>query len=51
MELASSIVVEDVDAMRKRGFASLVSFDCDSEDGNKKNLRRLVSVISACSAL
>jgi hypothetical protein len=41
--LASSAVVEDVDAMRKAGLASLAFFYCDFREGQKKDLRGLLS--------
>ena len=41
--LASSTVIEDVEAMRKAGLASLGFFYCDFRDDQKKELRGLVS--------
>jgi hypothetical protein len=41
--LASSTIVEDVDAMRKAGLASLAFFYCDFREDQKKDLRGLLS--------
>ena len=41
--MSSSIIIEDVLEIRKRGLASLAFFYCDFRDVNKKNLRGLVS--------
>jgi hypothetical protein len=41
--LASSSIIEDIDAMRKSGLASLVFFYCDFKDARKKDLRGLLS--------
>jgi hypothetical protein len=41
--LASSSIVEDIDAMRKAGLASLAFFYCDFREDQKKDLRGLVS--------
>jgi len=41
--LASSTIVEDVDAMRKAGLASLAFFYCDFREDQKKGLRGLLS--------
>jgi hypothetical protein len=41
--LASSTIVEDIDAMRKAGLASLAFFYCDFREEQKKDLRGLVS--------
>jgi hypothetical protein len=41
--LASSTIIEDVDAMRKAGLASLAFFYCDFRDDQKKDLRGLLS--------
>jgi hypothetical protein len=41
--LASSTIIEDVDAMRKAGLASLAFFYCDFRDSQKKDLRGLLS--------
>jgi hypothetical protein len=41
--LASSTIIEDVEAMRKAGLASLAIFYCDFREDRKKNLRGLVS--------
>ena len=43
--LASSTIIEDVDAMRKAGLASLAFFYCDFRDDQKKDLRGLLSSI------
>jgi hypothetical protein len=41
--LASSSIIEDIDAMRKSGLASLLFFYCDFKDARKKDLRGLLS--------
>jgi hypothetical protein len=41
--LASSTIIEDVDAIRKAGLASLAFFYCDFRDDQKKDLRGLLS--------
>jgi hypothetical protein len=41
--LASSTIIEDVDAMRKTGLASLAFFYCDFREEQKKDLRGLLS--------
>jgi hypothetical protein len=41
--LASSAIIEDVDAMRKAGLASLAFFYCDFREDQKKDLRGLLS--------
>jgi hypothetical protein len=41
--LASSTIIEDIDAMRKAGLASLAFFYCDFRDDHKKDLRGLIS--------
>jgi hypothetical protein len=41
--LASSTIIEDVDAMRKAGLASLAFFYCDFREDQKKGLRGLLS--------
>ena len=41
--LASSTIIEDVDAMRKAGLASLAIFYFDFREGQKKDLRGLLS--------
>jgi len=41
--LTSSAIIEDIDAMRKAGLASLAFFYCDSREDQKKNLRGLLS--------
>jgi hypothetical protein len=41
--LASSAIVEDIDAMRKAGLASLAFFYCDFKEDQKKDLRGLLS--------
>jgi hypothetical protein len=41
--LASSTIIEDIDAMRKAGLASLVFFYCDFREYPKRNLRGLLS--------
>ena len=43
--LASSTIIEDVDAMRKAGLASLAFFYCDFREDQKKDLRGLLSSI------
>ena len=40
---ASSMIVEDIDALRKSGLASLAFFYCDFKEDQKKNLRGLLS--------
>ncbi len=45
--LASSTIVEDIDAMRKAGLASLAFFYCDFREDQKKALRGLLSSILA----
>jgi hypothetical protein len=40
---ASSTIIEDIDAMRKAGLASLVFFYCDFREDQKKDLRGLLS--------
>ena len=41
--LASSAIIQDIDAMRKAGLASLAIFYFDSKDDQKKDLRGLLS--------
>ena len=41
--LTSSTIIEDIDAIRKTGLASLIFFYCDFRDDEKKNLRGLLS--------
>jgi len=41
--LTSSTIIEDVDAMRKAGLASLAFFYCDFREDQKKDLRGLLS--------
>jgi hypothetical protein len=41
--LASSTLIEDIDIMRKAGLASLGFFYCDFREGQKKDLRGLLS--------
>ena len=41
--LASSTIIEDVDAMRKAGLASLAFFYCDFREDQKRDLRGLLS--------
>jgi hypothetical protein len=41
--LVSSAIIEDLDAMRKAGLASLAFFYCDSREDQKKDLRGLLS--------
>jgi hypothetical protein len=41
--LVSSAIVEDVDAMRKAGLASLAFFYCDFKEDQKRDLRGLLS--------
>jgi hypothetical protein len=41
--LASSAIVEDIDAMRKTGLASLAFFYCDFREDQKRDLRGLLS--------
>src|SRR6266403_2453714 len=41
--LASSRIIEDIDAMRKAGLASLAFFYCDFREDQKKDLRGLLS--------
>ena len=41
--LASSTIIDDIDAMRKAGFASLAFFYCDFREDQKKDLRGLLS--------
>ena len=43
--LNSSTIIEDVDAMRKAGLASLAFFYCDFREDQKKELRGLLSSI------
>jgi hypothetical protein len=43
MILASSSIIQDIDAMRKSGLASMAFFYCDFREGQKKELRGLVS--------
>jgi hypothetical protein len=43
MVLASSAIIEDIDAMRKAGLASLAFFYCDFREDQKKGLRGLLS--------
>src|SRR6266478_854163 len=43
MALGSSAVIEDIDAMRKAGLASLAFFYCDFREDQKKELRGLLS--------
>ncbi len=42
MVLGSSAVIEDIDAMRKAGLASLAFFYCDFREDQKKELRGLL---------
>jgi hypothetical protein len=48
--LASSTIIEDVDAMRKAGLASLAFFYCDFREDQKKDLRGLLSslIVQLC---
>jgi hypothetical protein len=41
--LASSTIIEDIDAMRKAGLASLAFFYCDFREDQKRGLRGLLS--------
>jgi hypothetical protein len=41
--LASSTIIEDIDAMRKYGLASLAFFYCDFREDQKSILRGLLS--------
>jgi hypothetical protein len=41
--LVSSAIIEDIDAMRKAGLASLAFFYCDFREDQKKDLRGLLS--------
>jgi hypothetical protein len=41
--LASSTIIEDIDAMRKAGLASLAFFYCDFREDEKKSLRGLLT--------
>jgi hypothetical protein len=43
MVLASSTIIEDVDAMRKSGLGSLAFFYCDFREDQKKDIRGLLS--------
>jgi NACHT domain len=43
--LTSSAIFEDIDAMRKAGLVSLVFFYCDFREDQKKDLRRLLSLL------
>ena len=43
--LASGAIIEDIDAMRKAGLASLAFFYCDFREDQKKDLRGLLSSI------
>jgi NACHT domain-containing protein len=45
--LASSAIIEDIDAMRKTGQASLAFFYCDFREDQKKDLRGLLSSLLA----
>jgi hypothetical protein len=45
--LASSTIIEDVEAMRKSGLASLAFFYCDFREDQKKELRGLLSSLLA----
>jgi hypothetical protein len=45
--LASSTIIEDVDAMRKAGLASLAFFYCDFREKEKTGLRGLLSSLLA----
>jgi len=45
--LASSTIIEDIDAMRKAGLASLAFFYCDFREDQKKDLRGLLSSLLA----
>jgi hypothetical protein len=45
--LASSTIIEDVEAMRKAGLASLAFFYCDFREDQKKELRGLLSSLLA----
>ena len=48
--LASSTIIEDIDAMRKAGLASLAFFYCDFREDQKKDLRGLLSslIVQLC---
>jgi hypothetical protein len=41
--LASSSIIQDIDSLRKSGLASMAFFYCDFREGQKKELRGLVS--------
>ena len=43
--LASSTIVESIDSMRKSGLASLAFFYCDFREGEKNDLRGLLSSV------
>jgi len=43
MLLASSSIIKDIDGLRKLGLASLAFFYCDFREGQKKDLRGLLS--------
>src|SRR5579863_3322894 len=43
MMLVSSSVIQNIDSMRKSGLASMAFFYCDFREGQKKELRGLVS--------
>jgi hypothetical protein len=43
IEFASSTIIQDIDAMRKAGLASLGFFYCDFREDEKKSLRGLLS--------
>ena len=43
MMLASSSIIQDIDAMQKAGLASLAFFYCDFREDQKKDLRGLLS--------
>jgi hypothetical protein len=45
--LASSTIIEDIDAMRKAGLASFAFFYCDFREDQKKDLRGLLSSLLA----
>src|ERR1700733_13862795 len=45
MVLASSTIIEKIDSMRRSGLVSLVFFYCDFREGEKKDLRGLLSSV------
>ncbi len=45
MVLASSSIIKDIDGLRKLGLASLAFFYCDFREGQKKDLRGLLSSV------